>query len=164
MIKIKKILCPTDFSAPSLEALKIAQDMARDYSAMLYVVNIVTPIPYLSAPPAFITSGIPGSIDLVAYRKSLEESAKTDLAKLIKKLESLRRSGPVAKKTKIVPMIVYGDASEQILKIADDEKIDLIVIATHGRTGWKHFVFGSVAEKVIRMAKQPVLTIRKPNS
>jgi nucleotide-binding universal stress UspA family protein len=156
MIKIKKILCPTDFSGPSFEALKIANDMASDYSAKLYIVNIVTPMPYLSAPPAFTTSGIPGSIDLVAYRKSLEASAKTNLGKLVKK--------SVSKKIKAMPIIAYGDAAEQILKIADEEKIDLIVIATHGRTGWKHFVFGSVAEKVIRMAKQPVLTIRKPNN
>ncbi|MBS4016523.1 MAG: universal stress protein [Candidatus Latescibacteria bacterium] len=156
MIKIKKILCPTDFSTPSIEALKIANDMALSYSAKLYIVNIVTPVPLLSAPPAFTTSGIPGSIDLVAYRKSLEESAKTELEKLLKK--------SVSKKIKAVPIIAYGDAAEQILNIADKEKIDLVVIATHGRTGWKHFVFGSVAEKVIRLAKQPVLTIRKPNN
>lgn len=156
MIKITKILCPTDFSNPSLEALKIANDFALDYKAKLYIVNVVTPIPILSAPPGFTTPGLSTSMDLVAYRKTLEEAAQAQLNDLVK--------SNIASQVETIPIVTYGNAAEQILKIADSENVDLIVIATHGRTGWKHLVFGSVAEKIIRMAKQPVLTIRKPNN
>ena len=57
-------------------------------------------------------------------------------------------------------VIRYGDASREIVRIAREEEADVIVIATHGLTGWRHLVFGSVAEKVVRLAECPVLTIR----
>jgi len=59
-------------------------------------------------------------------------------------------------------MVTLGDPAKGILEIAEKERVDLIVIATHGRTGWPHLVTGSVAEKVVRHASSPVLTIRMP--
>ena len=56
----------------------------------------------------------------------------------------------------------HGDPAKEIVRIAIDENIDMIVIATHGLTGWQHIVFGSVAEKVVRFAECPVLTVRGP--
>ncbi|HUV14514.1 MAG TPA: universal stress protein, partial [Acidobacteriota bacterium] len=61
-------------------------------------------------------------------------------------------------------MVSYGDPAKEIVRIAEEESVDLIVIATHGLTGWQHLVFGSVAEKVVRTAKCPVLTVRCPGS
>jgi nucleotide-binding universal stress UspA family protein len=58
--------------------------------------------------------------------------------------------------------VSLGDAANEIVGTAADEKADLIVIATHGLTGWRRFMFGSVAEKVVRVAQCPVLTIREP--
>ena len=59
-------------------------------------------------------------------------------------------------------MVGHGDVADEIVRIGEIEKADLIVIATHGTTGWRRFMFGSVAEKVVRLAKCPVLTIRNP--
>lgn len=59
-------------------------------------------------------------------------------------------------------IVGHGDVADEIVRIAETEKADLIVTATHGTTGWRRFVFGSVAEKVVRLAKCPVLTIRNP--
>ena len=58
--------------------------------------------------------------------------------------------------------VIYGDPAIQIVRLATDETVDLIVIATHGLTGWRKFMFGSVTEKVIRMSSHPVLSIRVP--
>jgi nucleotide-binding universal stress UspA family protein len=58
----------------------------------------------------------------------------------------------------------HGDAGAEIVRLASDEAADLIVIATHGTTGWRHAMFGSVAEKVVRLARRPVLTIPAPQS
>jgi universal stress protein A len=60
------------------------------------------------------------------------------------------------------PFIGHGDAGYEIVRIARDERADLIVIATHGLTGWRHLIFGSVAERVVRSAACPVLTVRAP--
>jgi nucleotide-binding universal stress UspA family protein len=60
--------------------------------------------------------------------------------------------------------VVWGEPSEEIIAYQRDKGIDLIVIATHGRRGWQRFMFGSVAEKVVRMASCPVLTIHAPQS
>ena len=57
-------------------------------------------------------------------------------------------------------MLVDGDAAYEILQVVENLQIDLITIATHGRNGWRHLVFGSVAEKVVRVSKVPVLTVR----
>ncbi|MEJ2081744.1 MAG: universal stress protein, partial [Acidobacteriota bacterium] len=61
-------------------------------------------------------------------------------------------------------MVTHGDPAREIVRIARDEDADLIVIATHGLTGWQHIVFGSVAEKVVRTADRPVLTVRSRHS
>lgn len=154
MFPVKNILCPTDFSEPSFEALKIACELARRFSARLLLMNVVTHIPILPGtfPYSIASIGSLKSVDIAMYRKELESSAKDSLQDVINKR--------IPKKIKVMPIIKYGDAAEQILKVADKEKADLIVIATHGRTGWRRFIFGSVAEKVIRLAKHPVLTIR----
>jgi nucleotide-binding universal stress UspA family protein len=158
MFPVKNILCPTDFSEPSFEALKIACELARRFSARLLLMNVVTQVPILPGifPYSVASLGIPKSVDIAMYRKELESSAKDALRDVINKR--------IAKKIKVMPIIKYGDAAEQILKIADKQKADLIVISTHGRTGWRHFIFGSVAEKVIRLSKHPVLTIRAPRA
>ena len=93
--------------------------------------------------------------DLFAYQESIKESAQ-------KALENLKRKR-LAKEEKVRSVILEGDPAEEIIKVAADEKVNLIVIATHGRSGWKRFVFGSVAEKVIRLSTCAVLTIRSPH-
>jgi nucleotide-binding universal stress UspA family protein len=66
----------------------------------------------------------------------------------------------ISEELRIHAMVVQGDAANEIVEIADRKSIDLVVIATHGKTGWRRAVFGSVAEKVVRLAGCPVLTIQ----
>ena len=68
----------------------------------------------------------------------------------------------ISGKTKTEALVVHGNVGGEIVNVAEQENVDVIVIATHGSTGWQRFVFGSVAEKVIRMAPCPVLSIQVP--
>jgi len=153
MLPFRKILCPTDFSEPSYEALKVANEMALQFSAELCLINIVHLIPTIAAPigPLGATAA-PAVFNTQSYRDELEKYARKTLEKVIKER--------VSKDVRVRSIVAYGSAADEILRIADEEKVDLIVIATHGRTGFKHFIFGSVAEKVVRLSPHPVLSIR----
>jgi len=94
------------------------------------------------------------AFDMVGYEKALARDARRRLKDLIGKI--------VSEDATVEVLVELGDPAKGILEIAEKKKVDLIVIATHGRTGWPHFVAGSVAEKVVRQASCPVLTIRMP--
>lgn len=147
MLPFKKILSPTDFSELSYEAMKAASELALHFSAKLYVVHVVPPIPKANVP----APTTPSSLHLPSYRQELEESSKKSLNEIVKK--------HISKKVRAHPIVVEGDASYEILRIAEEENVDLIVMATHGETGWRRLVIGSVAEKVGRLARCAVLTI-----
>ncbi|MBU1206285.1 MAG: universal stress protein [Proteobacteria bacterium] len=151
MLPYKKILYPTDFSEPSYEALKVANELALHFSSELLVLHVVAPVPLVAAAPA-----VPPTFDVVRYQQDIEMSSGKILEDLVKKR--------VPEKIWARTMVVLGDPADQIVKIADEEKVDLVVIATYGQTGWRRFVFGSVTEKVVRLASQPVLTIRAPQT
>ena len=148
MLPITKILWPTDFSEPSYEALKVADEMALHFSAELIITHVVTPIPVIPI------HDDPSSFNLPLYEKEMETSAEKSLDRISRE----RISQAVNRQFKVI----YGDPATQIVRLATDETVDLIVIATHGLTGWRKFMFGSVTEKVIRMSPHPVLSIRIP--
>ena len=148
MLPITKILWPTDFSDPSYEALKVADEMALHFSAELIITHVVTHIPVVPI------HDDPTSFNLPLYEKEMEVSAE----KSLNRISQERISQAVSSRSKVI----YGDPAAQIVKLAADETVDLIVIATHGLTGWRKFMFGSVTEKVIRMSTRPVLSIRVP--
>ena len=148
MLPIKKICCPTDFSEPSLEALKAACEMAMHFSAELIMVHVVTPIPVIPI------HDDPTSFNLPLYEKEMEQSAE----KALKKMQQEKVSSDIQSRT----VVIQGDPATQIGNLADTDNMDIIVIATHGFTGWRKFMFGSVTEKVIRYANCPVLSIRVP--
>lgn len=147
-MKFKRILCPTDFSDPAAKALKVAAEMALDYSSELLLVNVVEPIPTVSAADTFPLNY------LQQYLSEAESVSRKRLQELITKL--------VPAKIKVRPVILTGQAAFQIVDLADKKKVDLIVIATHGQTGLKRFVFGSVTEKILRLTSRPVLIIQSP--
>jgi nucleotide-binding universal stress UspA family protein len=147
MIAIKQILCSTDFSEASLEGLKYGVQMAKQFGARLTVAHVVPLIPPLPSDPNFV-------FKVPEYERALHQDAQRKIEKILKDLEP---QGIVAKS-----VLGHGDPGEEIVRLAADEGADLIVISTHGATGWRHLLFGSVAEKVVRLASCPVLSVHGP--
>jgi nucleotide-binding universal stress UspA family protein len=157
MLPFKKILVPTDFSAPALEALKRAVEVAQHFSASLLLVNIVPPIPVPTRPIAGSTLAEPGlspAFDVATYLKELTDAAQKGLRDLANE--------HVPQDIEVQLSVSSGQPEQEIINIAKQENADLIVIATHGERGWRRFLFGSVAEKVVRLAERPVLVIHGP--
>ena len=148
MLPIKRILWPTDFSEPSYRALKTAEELAQNFSAELVLLHVVPPIPVIP------TGGSLEGIFSASYPLEMESQAREALRKVVEQ--------DISGKTKTEALVVHGNVSGEIVNVAKKENADVIVMATHGSTGWQRFVFGSVAEKVIRMAHCPVLSIQFP--
>jgi nucleotide-binding universal stress UspA family protein len=147
-VRIKKILWPTDFSEPSYEALKVAKQMAQHFNAELYLVHVITPLPPF-APP----SKDRPSFDVSVYIENLRISAEESFEILIDK--------KIGNKLKTKSVILHGDAAGEIARIANKKKIDLVVIASHGTTGWERNLVGSVMEKLVRICTTPMQIIRR---
>ena len=145
MISPKLILSPIDFSDFSLNALEAAKDVAKKYGSEILLVHVVPVIPKLPQSVSILREG--------AYENELIESAKTRLQKLA---EKLGKEGVRAR----IAVGLANDAAMEIIRIAESEQADLIVIATHGMTGWRRLAFGSVTDKVVRTAECPVLVLR----
>jgi nucleotide-binding universal stress UspA family protein len=145
MLPFTKILCPTDFSEPSYEAIKAAGELADHFASELCVVHVVSPIPV--AP----MGTEPSVFNVPLYEQELEASSKRSLQEVIHQMEW--------KDLKVRSIVVRGNAADEIVRTAHEENVDLIVIATRGRSGLDRLFFGSVAEKVMRLAKSPVLTV-----
>ncbi len=145
MLPFKKIVCPTDFSEPACKAIKAAGEMAEQFSAELILLHVVGPVPVLETP-----TGLAG-FDVAAYQQELSESAKASLKARIEK--------HVPQSVTARAIVVHGEAAHEIVSVAKEEGADLIVLSTHGEGGWRHRIFGSVPDKVLRLAECPVLMI-----
>jgi universal stress protein A len=148
MIALRHVLVPTDFSATSDSALRYGKALAGAFEATLHVVHIIEE-PY----------GQPWAVE--AYGFSLaalqEEWIKDARGRLAAALTDDERQ-----KLHAVTTTVLGHPVMEILRYANDNAIDLIVMGTHGRGPLGHVVLGSVAERVVRKAPCPVLTVRTP--
>jgi nucleotide-binding universal stress UspA family protein len=145
MLPFEKILCPTDFSEPSYEALKAAGELAYHFGSELCIIHVVSPVPLMP------TGAEPPTFNVILYEEELMASSKRSLEEVLNHLKT--------KEIKARLIAVRENAADEIFRIADEERADLIVIATSGRTGLDRLLFGSVAEKVVRLAKCPVLTV-----
>lgn len=143
MLAFKKILCPTDFSEPGCAGIKTAGEVAKQFGAELILLHVVGPIPALDTPAGM------SSFDIAAYQRELSASAETYLQD---------RANDVPEGVPTRTMVLHGEAAHEIVRIADEEDVDLIVMSTHGATGWRHRIFGTVTEKVVRNAHRSVLT------
>jgi nucleotide-binding universal stress UspA family protein len=150
MLPIKKIICPTDFSEPSFEAVKVAGELATHFGSFLCLLHVVSITPVLASPM------MPTAFNVNAYQKALEDDA-------IDKLRKVREDLVPVELHTCSPRVVSGFAPDEIINMAVQEQADLIVIATHGLTGWRHLIYGSVAERVVQLAPCAVLAIRPPN-
>ena len=148
MLPFKKILCPTDFSEPAFVALKRAEELARHFAAELIVAHVIPPLP---GPHSFPDPQAALNFEVPLFQQEL--AIKAD--QMLKDLVSHHKVGTR-------DLVTTGEAAPEILRIAREEHVDLIVIASHGLTGWRRLVHGSVAEKVVRQATCPVLSIAVP--
>jgi nucleotide-binding universal stress UspA family protein len=145
IMEIRHLLVPTDFSESSRRALDEAVGLAQTFGAKLTLLHVVEL-------PSYVTDGHTPVHVSTALRDDLQGHAQQELAKL--------PPGGSGAPVEIVRRVVVGAPHQQILAAAVAERVDWIVMATHGRTGLSHLVMGSVAERVVRTAPCPVLTIR----
>jgi nucleotide-binding universal stress UspA family protein len=146
MKSFKKILVPVDFSKHSREAVQTALSLAGHYGGGVKLVHVFQPIDY-GMPEEFV---LYSADQLNRILASLEK----DLA-----LEAQAARGE-AGSVPVTSVLLHGNVASEIVRCAKEEQADLIVMGTHGRTGVSHLMLGSVAEKVLRAAVCPVLTVR----
>lgn len=144
MLPIKKIVCPTDFSEPSMAALDAACELAQHFDAELKILHVLSPMPIY-----------PNEMGLAAINYLPSDSERRAEAKA--KIASLIQER-IPKDVRVATEVCIGDAPLEITRVAADDNADMIVIGTHGETGWRFLAIGSVAAKVVRMARRPVLT------
>ncbi|HEY5944468.1 MAG TPA: universal stress protein [Kofleriaceae bacterium] len=145
----KTILVPHDFSSSANHALAIARDEAKVHGAKVVLLHVIDLPTSIKADAVIVPepSGAPINVKDYAIRQAEEHLA--DLAARVAK-------DGVTPAT----FIRLGKPEEEIVKFANENTIDLIAMGTHGRTGLAHMLVGSVAERVVRTSKIPVLTIR----
>jgi nucleotide-binding universal stress UspA family protein len=145
VMQVNNILVPVDFSNYSGKALAYASEIAQSYKAQLQVLHIIEETMH----PAFSVTGKSSIFDLVP---GIKDDSRKRAEKMIKEF--------VSDKVKSKVFIQGGRAASDIIKFANENSSDLIVIATHGLTGLEHMLLGSVTEKVVRMAHCPVFTVK----
>ena len=148
-LQVRRILLPTDFSGCANYALPYAAAIARAVDATVICVNVVEPIV-----PAVGYTGMAEAMPIAEMSEQMEDSAERELPDVMS-CEDLRG-------LKVEEVIGHGDAAAEIVHVADEQKVDLIVISSHGRTGLGRIIFGSTAEAVVRHARCPVLVVKPP--
>ena len=158
-LNFKRILCPVDLSSFSLEAIKLSVRITENSIGTLYLLHVIDN-PFDELYMTSITQADPVSIELY----------KSEPLRRSKILEATKRHSQILLKkfchnwVETLPKVRYivetGNPFEKILDVAETRRIDLIVLATHGRTGFKRLIIGNVAEKVVRHASCPVLTVK----
>ncbi len=136
------ILVPTDFSEGSTRALRQAERLARALEEKILLIHVIGPVSY------FVSE----SIQWADLYERMASSVQPMLEKLVQGIEE--------KGIEISAELIQGTPYEEIARKAEEEKVDMIVMGTHGRTGLPHLFLGSVAERVLRTAPCPVLTVR----
>ena len=147
--RLKKILLPTDFSGCANYALPYAAAIARATHAQIVCVHVVEPVV-----PAVGYTGLAEPMPIADISEQLEDSAERQLPKLAECEECAGLN--------VEEVIVHGDAAAEIVRVAAEQEVDLIVISSHGRTGLGRMIFGSTAESVVRHATCPVLVVKPP--
>jgi nucleotide-binding universal stress UspA family protein len=143
VLRFQTILHPTDFSERSQYAFRLACSLARDHDARLIFLHVWSPplVPIAAAGPAPVRP---------------EDFSPAPLEEQLRQLKVPDRNIRVEHRLK------QGDAASEIVRVAEETQCDLIVLGTHGRTGLKRLVMGSVAEQVLRNASCPVLAVKAP--
>jgi len=146
-MQIRSILLPTDFSDCGNYALSYAASLARAFGASIICVHVIEPMV-----PTVGYSGMTEPLPIADITDQLEDSAERELPKLAEREEVAG--------LKVEEMIVHGEAASEIVRVAKERNVDLIVVSSHGRTGLGRILFGSTAEAVVRHASCPVLVVK----
>ena len=144
-IRLQKILLPTDFSNYSAAATKYACELATKFDAELHLLHTLET--HLASTPSFVMG-----LDLPKYVSDSKAAAEKSMTSVLDPKWAAGRT--------VVKAMVEGSPKVEIIAYARKHNIDLIVLATHGRSGLAHVLMGSVAESVVRTAPCPVLTVR----
>jgi nucleotide-binding universal stress UspA family protein len=144
-MQFRHILAPTDFSEYSKQAVACALELAIKFSAKLSILHVV------ELPPYPVEGYVPPSLT-ATFMEDLERESSRQLAQMVPEAESAG--------VDVVRLVAVGSPYRKIIDTAEAEQVDLIVMATAGRTGFSHLIMGSIAERVVRTAACPVLTIR----
>jgi nucleotide-binding universal stress UspA family protein len=138
-LQLKRILYTTDFSEASRLALPIVSAISRKYGSQVYAVNVCSQL-----------SGRMSTIEATPIREQQEQDAKAEMARLVE------TSGLEQSQTR--PLVRTGGAAEEISQIAAEQRVNLAILSTHGRTGFKRLLMGSVAEALLHSLSCPILT------
>jgi len=144
-MEFRHILAPTDFSEYSKKAVAFALELAKKFGAKLSILHVV------ELPPYPVEGYVPPSLT-ATFIEDLEREASQELAQVVPEAE--------AAGVEVARLVGVGTPYRKIIDTAEAEQVDLIVMATAGRTGFSHLIMGSIAERVVRTASCPVLTIR----
>jgi universal stress protein A len=142
----KRILVPIDFSPLSKKALQYGLRFAEEFRAGLTLLHVIEP-------------DVPSAFDGLMIAPPI--SPNGNRTKCANRLKVLASSMPIRATNYVQSTVRTGLAACEIVEAAKEFEVDLIVIATHGYTGWKHFAIGSTAERVVRAAPCPVLVVRE---
>jgi nucleotide-binding universal stress UspA family protein len=148
MIALKHILVPTDFSEPSATALRYGRDLARSYGATLHVIHVAEDL-------------------ITRYSLDMYPTGVDEMQEDLEKTSRQRLNAMVTDEDRVqlharTEVWTSNQTAAAIAEYAAQHDVDLIVMGTHGRTGMSHMFMGSVAERVVRTAGCPVLTVRAP--
>lgn len=143
-MKFERILFPTDFSDHAAYAQRFAQSLAKQYGADLHIIHVVQLYTYV------VDFGMDSTVQYQSVQASLQQLLDDLLDELAGEPYSV--SGE----------LIQGDPVKEIVRVAREDNSDLIVLGTHGRSALEHVLLGSVAEKVVRKAPCPVLSVRMP--
>jgi universal stress protein A len=139
----KQIVCATDFSDTAEAAWELAVELARTHQAELVLVHVFIELPVYT------------EVAVTSVQQVWEEQRRWAEEQLAERVEAAAGRGAAARY-----LLRTGTAPEEIVQAATDERADLVVVGTHGRTGLNRLMIGSVAERVVRVAPCPVLTVK----
>ncbi len=141
MPEIRRVLCPVDFSPHSESAVQFAVELAQKLGADVHLLHVYQ-LPVYALPDGAMMAG-------PEFTTKVTTELQKALTSLAKKFEA----------AKLETHLVEGVPYREVVRMSDELHADLIVMGTHGRTGLRHLLLGSVAERVVRSSKVPVVTV-----
>lgn len=145
VLNLKKILVPIDFSPMSKKAFQCATRFAEQFGCEIVLLHVIEPVTAVA--------GAPLAVDIFPQAEEDAIAAEAELGCLATRSRNHRNS--------FTSVVRIGHAPNEITKAAKELDVDLIMIATHGYTSWRHLCIGSTAERVVRTAPCPVLVVRE---